>query len=94
MNIQVFLFLVFLNAGCTTSKEVIHPVSQSSIGEATMLEDRTIVLHLRAETGGTIGDSVVKYAPGDRHYEAVLKHLAPIEPGQIKPVPPFPSDTP
>lgn len=61
-----------------------------SIGEATMLDDGTLVLRLRAETGGTIGESVIQYKPGDEYYEYVLRHLEPIQPGQKKPVPPFP----
>lgn len=55
-----------------------------------MLEDGTLVLTLRAETDGIVGDGQVRYAPDDPHYEEVLRHLGGMKPGEKKPVPPFP----
>ncbi len=63
----------------------------TSIGQATMKEDRTIVLQLRAEAGdGTVGDALFTYSPTDKDYKMVLDHLGGLEPGQEKPVPPWP----
>ena len=65
-----------------------------SIGQATMLEDRTIVLLLRAEdpATGTLGDARFEYPPTHPDYDGLLAHLGGIEPGQDKPVPLWPSD--
>jgi|SRR5579862_3996712 len=61
------------------------------IGTATMQDDGTIILNLRAEgSGGTIGDARLVYHKGDTRYSEVLKHLGGLEPGQSKPVPPWP----
>lgn len=63
----------------------------ASIGVATMSADRSIRLQLRAEgEGGTIGDAMFVYAPGDPHYDEVLAHLGGLTPGETKPVPPWP----
>jgi hypothetical protein len=61
------------------------------IGTATMTEDGTITLNLRAEgPKGTIGDGRLVYRKGDKGYSDVLKHLGGLKPGESKPVPPWP----
>lgn len=63
----------------------------TSIGMAAMEPDGTIVLWLRAEgTGGSIGDAAVRYPRTDPRYDQLLAHLGGLEPGQEKPVRPFP----
>jgi len=64
--------------------------SKPSIGSATMEQDGTLVLNLRAQSGGTIGDGRLVYRPGDKDYQAILAHLSPIEKGQTVPVRPWP----
>lgn len=60
------------------------------IGMATMEDDGTLVLDLRAEEdGGLVGHGRVTYAPDDPHYQEVLDHLGGLEPGQEKPVRPW-----
>ncbi len=62
-----------------------------SIGSATMKEDGTIVLQLRAEgPGGMIGDALITYKPDDPKYKETLEHLGGLKPGEEKPVPPWP----
>jgi hypothetical protein len=62
----------------------------ASIGVATMQQDGTIILQLRAESpGGIIGDSQIRYSPSDPKYQTVLAHLGGLAPGQSKPVPPW-----
>jgi hypothetical protein len=62
--------------------------SPKSIGEASMEEDGTIVLRLRAESdAGVIGDGFVRYPPDHEEYARVLDHLGGLEPGESKPVP-------
>jgi hypothetical protein len=62
-----------------------------AIGVATMKPDRTIVLQLRATgPGGMVGDGIVEYPPTHANYAEVLQHLGGLEPGQEKPVPPWP----
>jgi hypothetical protein len=61
------------------------------IGTARMDRDGTIVLDLRAEDdGGAVGVGRLVYAPAHPQYQRVLEHLGGLEPGQSKPVLPFP----
>lgn len=62
----------------------------SSIGTATMLADGTILLQLRAEGRGSIGDALLRYPPSDVRYQAVRDHLPELRPGATVPVTPFP----
>ena len=65
--------------------------TRDSIGEATMNEDGTIVLRLRAETDDSAeGEGLITYSPSDENYASVLRHLGGLEPGKSKPVPPWP----
>jgi hypothetical protein len=64
---------------------------QESIGVATMDANRTITLRLRAEgPDGLVGEGFFVYPPSHAEYQSVLDHLGGLEPGQSKPVPPFP----
>lgn len=63
---------------------------QASIGQATMRDDGTIVLRLRAESDdGAIGESLFTYAPDDDNYQSILDHIGGLTPGENKPVPPW-----
>jgi len=65
--------------------------AQASIGAARLLPDGTIELHLRAEgAGGLVGDATLRYPKGHAQYQQILKHLGGLQPGQDKPVPPWP----
>jgi hypothetical protein len=61
-----------------------------SIGKATMDPDGTIVLQLRAESPGAVGDAQLRYPPSHKDYNDVLTHLGGLKPGESKPVPPWP----
>ena len=61
----------------------------ASIGVATMTSTRIIILDLRAEIAGGVGESRLTYTPSDTQYKAILKHLGGLRPGQSKPVPPW-----
>ena len=62
-----------------------------SIGVARMLPDGTIVLDLRAESpAGARGDGQLRYPKDSPQYQDVLKHLGGLQPGETKPVPPWP----
>ena len=64
---------------------------EEMIGVATMSEDGTIKLFLRAEDAdGNLGDAMINYEPTNPEYESVLKHLGGLEVGEEKPVPPWP----
>jgi hypothetical protein len=67
-------------------------MSAESIGSASMEADGTIVLHLRAEGPGMVGDALLRYAPSHKDYAAVLSHLGGLQPGEVKPVPPWPTE--
>lgn len=62
----------------------------ASIGMATMTEDGTIMVDIRAESPqGDKGDARFVYSPTHPRYQAVLRHLGGLSPGQKKPVPPW-----
>ncbi|MEJ7733152.1 MAG: hypothetical protein WKG00_28645 [Polyangiaceae bacterium] len=61
-----------------------------SIGVATMDPDGTIVLQLRAESQGAVGDAQLRYPRSHKDYQDVLSHLGGLKPGDSKPVPPWP----
>lgn len=65
---------------------------RQSIGQATMLHDRTIVLVLRAEgpTTQAVGDAQLVYPPTHPQYRQIAEHLGELRPGETKPVPPWP----
>lgn len=69
------------------------PVAQPSLGSATMEEDGTIVLQLRAEgPEGKIGDGLLRYPPDHSQYQEILRHLGGLKKGEVKPVPPWPEE--
>ena len=64
----------------------------SSIGTAFMEPDGTIRLRLRAEDpNGMVGDAELVYTRAHPDYAAILAHLSGLEPGETKPVPPWPN---
>ncbi|MBI5486652.1 MAG: hypothetical protein HY905_04925 [Deltaproteobacteria bacterium] len=76
-----------------SSTGCVEPTAANSIGSATMEADGTIVLMLRAEgEGGLVGDAMFSYPPDHAEYQSVLDHLCGLEPGQSKPVPPWPEE--
>ncbi len=61
-----------------------------SIGMATMLDDGTVLLQLRATgPGGMGGDALLRYPPSDPNYAAVRAHVPALRPDHPVPVPPF-----
>ena len=60
-------------------------------GTATLRDDKTLVLQLRAETpeGGS-GDAIVLYPPEHPDYGEMLAHVGGLLPGQSKPFPCWP----
>lgn len=65
--------------------------TMKTIGSATMTENRSIILDLRAEgEQGEVGISQLVYAPSDPHYNEVLRHIGPLQPGQSVHVVPWP----
>jgi hypothetical protein len=62
-----------------------------SIGSATMDQDGTIVLLLRAEGPGHVrGDARLVYPPSHKDYRMVLDHIGGLKPGETRVVPPWP----
>lgn len=61
-----------------------------AIGTATMSDDGTLTLRLRAETNGMHGEGVLVYPPGSKDYDAILKHVGPMKPGEERAVLPWP----
>ncbi len=65
---------------------------EAPIGTATMAQDGTIELRLRAElpNHGGIGEGTMTYRPGDKDYAEILRHLGGMKVGETKPVKPWP----
>jgi hypothetical protein len=61
-----------------------------SIGVATMQQDGTIVLRLRAVERGVVGEARLIYPPGHSQYQMILHHVGGLTRGETKPVPPWP----
>lgn len=65
-----------------------------SIGQAWLEPDGTLVLQLRAQTPGLLGDGCLRVSPREPRYQEYLAHLGGLVPGQVKPVPPWPDAGP
>jgi hypothetical protein len=81
-----------MSANGAATKSVAQPAETESIGSATMKDDGSIVLQLRAQSNGAIGDAVFVYRRGDPNYDSILKHIGPIKPGETKLVRPWPAN--
>lgn len=92
-------FIVFALAitGCGSHSDL--PLSrgekpmneEASIGVATMKEDGTIVLRLRAKTpGGGLGEGYFEYPPDHKDFQKIRQHLGSPDPGGSVPVKPWP----
>jgi hypothetical protein len=57
------------------------------IGDATMTEDRTIIVRMRRTADGKNASGTVRYPVGNPHYQEILNHLGGINPGETKLVP-------
>jgi hypothetical protein len=82
-----WLFAVSLTA--CLSKPAPGGKAVESIGVASMSDDGTIKLQLRAQSDAGIGEALLVYPRSHPKYSEILKHLGGIEPGQQKPVPPW-----
>lgn len=99
MKILVILILL---VGCGTDrgarimKDADTSASQEthSLGMATMHANGTIKLTMYVDAEGRDAYQVIEYKPGEKYYDSILKHLGGLNPGQEKPVPPWPSTTP
>jgi len=60
-----------------------------TIGSATMGDDGTINLELRANDRGMTGHARVPIAPSDPKYKEVFMHLGPLKPGASKFIAPW-----
>jgi hypothetical protein len=97
---HLLLFLLIVEFACaTTHGPEISVEAQDhksdkrteSIGAATMKDDGTIVLRLRASSPhGTVGEGTLVYPPAHREYKNILSHIGPIQKGQTVPVRPWP----
>ena len=70
----------------------VPPPIDRSIGTATMLADKSIVMKLR--TGSDTGSGILtqKLKPGDMQYALVIKQLGGLKPGQTKKMTQYPGE--
>ncbi|AFU99928.1 hypothetical protein [Simiduia agarivorans] len=81
------VFLTILLIGNTSFAE---GNDSEFIGDATMLEDGTVVINLVASNSDaepTVGHSQLIYKTTDLEYENILKHIGGLKVGQNKLVP-------
>ena len=57
------------------------------IGEATMTEDRTIIIHMHRTGDGINVSGLFRYPVGSPRYQKVLNHLGGMNPGDTRLVP-------
>lgn len=62
--------------------------AQRDIGTATLQQDGTLVLRLRAQ-GPEHADGVLRYPPGHPERDALIRHAGGLAPGETKPLPPL-----
>jgi hypothetical protein len=90
----LLLALVVFHMGlhaCAAAQALKTEEPQGSIGVATMKDDGTIVLRLRAKTPhGGVGEGSLIYPPTHPEYKKILSHIEPIRKGQTVPVRPWP----
>ena len=69
-----------------------YDMQSEYIGIAEMEADGTIVLRLNAplDGGATVGHGYFSYPIGAPQYQDILRHVGPLEPGENKPVRPWP----
>lgn len=87
--------VVLLAGACSRNPDARAPSvaeGTKSIGNATMLDDKTLVLDLVATSGPTSGHAQFRYPPSHPEYDKVLQHIGGLQPGQQKLVPPWPDD--
>lgn len=73
-----------------TEEWIVQEKEKDSIGSIKMLEDNSVVLHLRAESeNGVIGDAMFTYKPEESDYSKIIKHVGGLGVGEEKQVPPW-----
>jgi hypothetical protein len=73
-----------------SSTDLAEPLPES-VGTARMQADGTLRLFLRTETPeGMVGEMVMVVPPGDPRHADMVRHLSGIQPGEARPIPPFP----
>jgi hypothetical protein len=99
MKSFVFLFLIPMLASLIATGAILTVDAQAveeqtaneAIGVATMKDDGTIVLRLRAKTPqGGLGEGTFVYPPTHPQYQNILSHIGPIRKGETVPVKPWP----
>lgn len=92
MKRGILIFVIALMFACGNNQNN-QETTPDSIGAATMTDDRVIQLQLRAEgPGGLVGDGFFSYPPDHPRYQEILDHVGGLNPGESKPVPPFPDE--
>jgi hypothetical protein len=76
--------IITVSIGLAAEGQVKEPVM---IGDATMLDDGTIVFNLRRTADGIHVSGVVRYLVNDPNYKRVLDHIGGMQPGEVKLVP-------
>ena len=84
----ILIIATFMMLGCSAVKT--EESTEPSIGVATMNNDRSITVQLRATSDDIVGDSLFVYYITDPEYKNILKHIGGIKPGESKPVRPWP----
>jgi len=86
--IYTVIFIIFLTA-CENTMNTEN--NEDTIGVASLNDEQILAVRLRTEDG-FIAESYFELTPSDSRYQKFIDHVGGIEPGEEKPIPPWPDD--
>jgi hypothetical protein len=92
MRKGILVFIMLCLSGASSAQErgaSDARLSMPFVGTAAMLDDRTLLLHLRLTSDGKPVDDTLTYKASDRAYDNILRHVGGLRPGEIKPFRPW-----
>ena len=84
------LFLAFSGAAFAEENSPLVPSPAASVGVATMLPNRTILVGVPGPGGDSRAQAVLMVEPGDSTYQPIIDHVGGLKPGETKSIPPWP----
>lgn len=89
-----FVLALFLGSLAATGADVKPKAEPDSIGVASVYDDGTIRLKLKAQSGTAFKETAYLFPPEHPQYQIVADHVGRLTPGIWTPVPPWPENFP